>query len=308
MNPFKVIPMALLALFGLIVVMGSYFTVETTEVAFVRRFGQVQNDQPITTGLHFKLPMFDTVDKIQISVDTMKFEKIQVHTVDNQSVDLNAAMTYQIPASSAYHLLYEVGSPGHFGIAENVTPIIRDRIMKVFSQKNTITISDERTKISAEINKSISEVMHQIFGIQVIDFQLASINYSEQFRQSIEKAVQAKNDAVTAENKVREIKYQADQLREKANGERDAAIAQAQGAAQANLLKSKAEAESKLMLATSEAKAIEMKSAALEKNGKLVELTIAEQWNGQLPQYMLGNGTLPMLSLPTTEPSPFVKK
>ena len=48
------------------------------------------------------------------------------------------------------------------------------------------------------------------------------------------------------------------------------------------------------------AAAIERESKALEANPNLIQLRIAERWNGALPMYT-GN-SIPMLQLPTNKP------
>ena len=42
---------------------GSFYVVQPTEMAAVRRFGTVITTQPVGPGLHVKLPFVDTVDR-----------------------------------------------------------------------------------------------------------------------------------------------------------------------------------------------------------------------------------------------------
>jgi len=65
-----------------------------------------------------------------------------------------------------------------------------------------------------------------------------------------------------------------------AEAEADKERATAQGIADAQLMRAKAEAE-----------AINIKGEALRNNTNLVDLTIAEKWNGQLPEQYLGGGS-----------------
>ena len=58
----------LVALFAL----DSYFVVQPTEMAGVRRLGQVVTAKPLGPGPHFKLPLIDQVDRLQVSLDTFK--------------------------------------------------------------------------------------------------------------------------------------------------------------------------------------------------------------------------------------------
>lgn len=49
------------------------------------------------------------------------------------------------------------------------------------------------------------------------------------------------------------------------------------------------EAKQKVIQAEAEAKAMAIKSEALSKNKALVEYEAVLKWNGELPQYMMGN-------------------
>src|SRR5271168_5056469 len=64
----------------------SYFVVEPTEMAGVRRLGQVVTTKPLGPGLHYKLPMIDKVDRLQVSLDTFKLDRLTVNTIDNQPI------------------------------------------------------------------------------------------------------------------------------------------------------------------------------------------------------------------------------
>ena len=58
----------------------------------------------------------------------------------------------------------------------------------------------------------------------------------------------------------------------------------------------KEEAEQRLIQARAEAEAMKIKSDALSKNKSLVEYEAVLKWNGNLPQYMLGN-SIPFINL-----------
>ena len=62
----------------------------------------------------------------------------------------------------------------------------------------------------------------ELFGLEVLDLQIAKIEYSPTFVASVEAAVKAKNDAVAAENTVNRIRFEAEQVRVRAQGEADA--------------------------------------------------------------------------------------
>src|SRR6201993_2664788 len=103
-----IVAVILVALFAV----DSYFVVEPTEMAGVRRLGQVVTTKPLGPGLHYKLPFIDKVDRLQVSLDTFKLDRLTVNTIDNQPIAVTVGLTYRIPPQAVLPLLYEVGLCG----------------------------------------------------------------------------------------------------------------------------------------------------------------------------------------------------
>src|ERR1700731_2150831 len=82
-----------------------------------------------------------------------------------------------------------------------------------------------------------------LYHIEVVDFQIAAILYSESFRASVEAAVKAKNEAVAAENTVNRIRFEAEQAVARANGEAEAKLRIADADRLAAILNAQGKAE-----------------------------------------------------------------
>ena len=285
----------------------SLFVVEPTEMAGVRRFGEVTTREPYGPGLHLKLPLIDRVDHLQVSLDILQVQNLTMYTVDNQWVKISVGMTYRIPPPAVFRLLYQVGRSGSFGIRENVEPIIADRAMRVFARRNTIKISEERETIANEIRQLVSTRLAELFGLEVVDLQIAKIEYSPTFAASVEAAVKAKNDAVAAENTVNRIRFEAEQVRVRAQGEADAAAIQAEGQKRSAVIRAQGEAEAVRIVGEAQAASLQARGAAVAAYPQVVELVTAERWNGILPLTVLGeHGAVPFINLgpalPTAKP------
>ena len=207
------------ALMALIAINGSFFVVQPTEMAGVRRFGVVTSTAPIGPGLHFKSPFVEQVDHPQVSLTTFEAADLSVYTIDNQAVRIGIGLSYRVPPVAVFRLLYGVGRSGNVDIDGNLRPIVADRALRVFARRNTVSISAERESIANEIRRSIQEAVEQNFGIEVVDLQLSRIEYSAAFTQSVEAAVRAKNDALQAENTVAKIRYEGEQVKVQAEAQ-----------------------------------------------------------------------------------------
>jgi membrane protease subunit HflC len=284
---------------------GGFYTVQPTEMAGVRRLGTVVTTEPVGPGLHFKLPWVDTVDTIQTSLDTFQMNDLTVYTVDNQAVSVGVGVSYHIPASAVMHLLYGVGRSGNIDIAENIRPVLADRVLRVFSTQNTVGISANRQQIADEIRKQLADALGSIFGLEITDLQLSSITYSPSFQASVEAAVQAKNDAIRAENTVSKVRYEGEQAKVQANAQASVRIAQANAEAEATIAQARAQRESAILRAEGEAqgailtgeaqaKVIQQVGTAVAANPTVVSYEASHRWNGQLPGTMLSSTGTPL--------------
>ncbi len=182
---------------------------------------------PLTTGMHFKVPFFENVDRIQTSRSVYTLNALDVYTNDNQKVTIDVSIIYQIPSAAVMNLLYHVGRAGNFDIDSTILPVVRDRALAAFAQYNTLTISDQRAQITLQMRKDVSEALRRLFNVETIDVQLTGIHYSPVFDQSIEEAVRAKNLAVQAENTVAQKKFEGQQKTVTALAEAQAAVERA---------------------------------------------------------------------------------
>jgi modulator of FtsH protease HflC len=294
---------ALLAGGGLIalalVARDAFFTVQPTEMAGVRRMGVVVTHTPLGPGLHTKLPLIETADRLQVSLDTFQLPDLAVYTVDNQPVHVGIAVTYRIPAAAVLHLLYDVGRPGDVDIAANMRPVIADRALRVFARRNTIGLSAQREEIAAEIRREVGTALGALFGVEVADLQITAIRYSDSFTSSVEAAMPAKNEAVAAENQVARIRYEGEQRKVKAEADAVAQVTQAEAERQAAIVRAEGEAQALTLKGDAEAHVVAARSAALGSNPSLVAYTEAERWNGQMPTTVLGGqmGALPVFDV-----------
>ncbi len=313
-NLANVLPGKAIGLLGLIAILfvvvvtfigDCFFIIQPSEMGAVRRLGQVTTATPLKSGWYFKLPMIDTVDTLQISLDTFKTEDLVVYTVDNQPVTISASMSYRIPEKAVLKLLYQTGRVGSVDIAQNIHPVLNDRIMRVFAKMNTTSLSEQRVVIAEEIKKSVQQILDDLFSLEVVDLQISNIRYSKAFEDSIETAVKAKNEALAAENTVKRIQYEGEQrvvtakaeaevVMAKAEADKKAKILQAEaeaGSAEALVAKAEADKKAKILTAEGEARAIEleakakalkMQADAIKDNPSLVEFTKAQRWSGDL--------------------------
>jgi regulator of protease activity HflC (stomatin/prohibitin superfamily) len=309
---FKWLALAIAAIFIIYTLSDSYFIVQPTEMAGVRRLGTVRTAEPLPPGFYFKAPFIDKADTLQVSIDTFRIDNLRVYTVDNQSMQISVGVTYRIPRDAVLKLLYDVGRTGNFDIHRNIEQIIADRALRLFARRNTVKISEEREQIAGDVRVAVSQSVRELFGVDIFDLQIPAIKYSDTFVASVEAAVKAKNDAIAAENTVNRIRYEGEQKVVTAKAEAEAQVTRAQAQKQAQILAAEGDARGIELRAAAEAESIKVRGAALKENDRVIELTLAQRWTGQPPQTILGDrgGAVPFFNIgpasgqPAPQPAP----
>ena len=284
-----------------------YFTVNPAERAMVRFLGKVTTEKPLGPGLHFRSPIFAQVDRAQVSLTNLHIPVFSVNTIDNQKIDLDINVSYLVPESAVFHLLYEVGRAGDSDIRENVVPVVQDRVSRIFSTKNTNGISEQREGIQAETTNAVRGALKDLFKIDLQSLQIAKVIYSQAFIASNERSVLAKNEAIAEENRVKVAEFQAKQKVTLAEGEAQQARARASGDADA--LRFRAQAEKEAATLQGQGSAARYRSEIEGAGGfdnyiNVMNAQARLRWDGVAPRFMMGGdkgGTNFLMSLPESE-------
>jgi len=93
------------------------------------------------------------------------------------------------------------------------------------SKYNTLELISQREKVRGEIQTELKEIVLK-YNIVLDELSIVNFAFSNGFTQSIERKQIAEQDAITAQKKLEQIKFEAEQ-----------AIAKAKGEAESNRLK-----------------------------------------------------------------------
>ena len=99
-----------LAIFALSVVFGSFFTVETAQVAIVQRLGKFA--RVAGPGLNWKTPLIEAVVQ-RMSMKVQQFDvKVETKTQDNVFVQIPVSIQYKVIPESVEAAFYKHGVAG----------------------------------------------------------------------------------------------------------------------------------------------------------------------------------------------------
>jgi len=226
---------------------------------------------PLDEGLHFVVPFQDQV--VNMEVRTLKFVKdTSSASRDLQTVSTQVTVNYRASPESINSLYKEVGLDYQNRI---IAPAVEEVVKQVTAKYNAEELITKRPAVKSDIESAIEQRLDKFHIItevtSITDFQFSAL-----FAKAIESKVEAEQNALRAENDLKRIQVEAQQVEAKAMGVANANIAEADG----------------------EAKAIKIISEALAQNPNYLEWLKTQHWDGKLP-LVVGDGGTPFIQIPT---------
>lgn len=246
------------ALVALVIIITSVEVVSAGERGVLLERGAVQ-DEIKQPGWHFITPFLNNI--VTMDVQTQKGEvDAAAASKDLQSVTTRVALNYNTDPGKVNTLYQNVGKDYEERI---IAPALQETVKSVTAQFTAEELITKRGEVNTLMAKSIKDRLDDN-QIIVTDFSIVNFSFSGEFDKAIEAKQTAEQNAKRAENDLKRIQIEAQQ---------------------------------KIETAKADAESIRIQGQALRESNGLVELKAVERWNGQLPQYMLGEGTLPFLNL-----------
>ncbi len=262
------------------ILFGSWYTVPEGYHGVIARNGKVVGIAD--PGLHFKLPIFDSVYDMSIQTQKAEFKKISSYSKDIQLSESAVAVNYRLKPDYVQTMYSEVGT----GYADRIMfGRLEKRFKEVFGKFSAADIVFERDILSNQIEEQINADMAP-FGVIVEDLQIINIDFSDSYEAAVEATARAEAEVKKARQELERVRVDAERQ-----------VAEAQAKAKATIEAADAEAYATEKRGIAEAKAIAARGKALHDNPELIRLITAEKWNGILPQTMVPGGAVPFVEV-----------
>ena len=235
----------------IILLFSTFYIVSAGERAVLSTFGKPSLDSK-GEGLHLKIPLVQT--RVIMDVKTQKYEAdLTAASKDLQDVSTKIAINYRIVAERAPEIYREIG----INYAEKVIyPMEQETNKGITAQFTAEELITKREQVRERMKSSLIEKL-QSRGITVEEISIIDFKFSPSFTQAIEAKVTAEQNALAAKNKLEQVKYEAQQAVEAAQGK---------------------------------AEALRIEGDALRQNPQVLQIRAIEKWNGVMP-YVTGSAT-----------------
>src|SRR5207248_8614533 len=141
---------------ALIIILGSWYTVDQTERGVLLRNGAVIGTaQP---GLGFKLPLCDSVEKISVRTATYTWDKMNSYSFDQQPADLKISVTLRAAPEKVSDLYAKFGRLDA-AVNQVVSPVVNQQVKVVFGRYTAVKAIQERGPLNSAIKDAITATL-----------------------------------------------------------------------------------------------------------------------------------------------------
>ena len=201
------------------------------------------------------------------------------------------AVNYSIDQSTAEKLYKTVGEEYYSKI---LYPRLLENTKAVFSKYTAEKLVAYRENLSSEITALVLEDVAD-FGINVSSISVQDIDFTDAFTNAVEAKQVAQQNKLTAETEQAQLTMQAEQEAARQVIKAQADAEQATIAARADLEVTKIQADAAEYAGQKEA--AKNKAIAESLSSELVRYYYIQQWDGRLPETMLGDSANVLIGL-----------
>ena len=260
---------------------GFFGKVGAGNVAVVTHFGKIK-EETLDSGFHFK-SYFDTLNPMSTRTQTRTVD-LSAFSSDIQQVSAKVTIHYNVDKTNAATLFREVGRDYSNTL---LPPRVQENTKIVFARYTAEELVQHRDELSSGILELMREDLAS-YGINVSTVAIEDIDFTDAFTNAVEAKQVATQERLTAQTQQERLTMEAEAAaqRETIKAQADAEVAKIEADAEAYAIKMKAEAEAEANKKLSESITTE-----------LIDYNKVQQWNGEMPQFMGGTNTIPVLDM-----------
>jgi len=232
-------------------------------------------------GFHWVAPIGQDIALVNIQIQKAEATELTASS-DLQDVTTTVAVNYRLEASKVLTIYKDLRNDYEQRV---ITPNIQEALKATTAKYVATALITQRESVK-DLFLNILRSKLSVYGIDVLSVSVTDFQFSPSFTQAIEAKVTAEQNALAAQNKLKQIEYEAEQQ-----------VIQATANATATITIATANANATVITANATAQAVEIIQAQL--TPEYIQYLYAIGWDGKLPLYWSGNSTTPFIMIPT---------
>lgn len=260
----------------------AFVIVESGHVGVIVTLGAVQ-PVPLSEGFHLKKPFMDTIVQTDIRL-TKAVSKSVAASKDLQTVQTQVSVQYSLTGAVAPRTYQRIGTRDVVA-ATVIGPAIQESVKAVTAQFTAEQLVTKRAEVKQQIQLAIESFIRVTLedkdvatALTIANVAITDFEFSDEFNKAIELKVRAEQEALQAVN------------------EKTRRVTQAEAGYQERKLAADGEAYEIEAASKAKADAIAREAKALKNNPALIQLRLAEKWDGTLPRFT-GGESIPLINI-----------
>lgn len=260
----------------------AFVIVESGHVGVIVTLGAVQ-PVPLSEGFHLKKPFMDTIVQTDIRL-TKAVSKSVAASKDLQTVQTQVSVQYSLTGAVAPRTYQRIGTRDVVA-ATVIGPAIQESVKAVTAQFTAEQLVTRRAEVKQQIQTAIESFIRVTLedkdvptALTIANVAITDFEFSDEFNKAIELKVRAEQEALQAVN------------------EKTRRVTQAEAGYQERKLAADGEAYEIEAASKAKADAIAREAKALKNNPALIQLRLAEKWDGTLPRFT-GGESIPLINI-----------
>ncbi|MGO1297517.1 MAG: protease modulator HflC [Vibrio sp.] len=213
----------------------SLFVIPEGQRGIVVRFGKINKDDGGTVahiykpGIHFKLPLFDRVKRLDARIQTMDGKADRFVTAEKKDVIIDSYVKWRIQDFGRFYLATGGGNSltAEALLERKVTDVLRSEIgereikqivsgprnkevlpdsadsdvVNTEAAKKALKTDGQRDQIMDDVLTDTRESASKDLGVQVVDFRIKKINLPDEISESIYRRMRAERESVARKHR-----------------------------------------------------------------------------------------------------------
>lgn len=244
------------ARFGFAIIVGlvfvviglSAFTVNERELAIKLRFGEIREAQH-EPGLHWKLPVIETVRKFPRRILKIDDAPQDVFTLDRQNMTVDFFVKWRIVDEVKF---YTSTGGSQQAAVERLREIIKNSVVTEFGKRSTReAISVERMELMRDMLAKARPTAEGL-GVELVDFRVKQVEFVARVRESVYEQMRAERQQLATQTR--------------AEGREAAALIESTAEKQRTVIIADANRQSQIIRGEGDAKAAEIYATAYNRD------------------------------------------
>jgi len=229
----------------LLVVSKSVYIVKETERGVKLQFGEVV-EADLRPGLHFKIPMVNTVRLFDARVQTLDTRPSAFLTLEAKRLIVDSYVKWRISDVEKY---YTATSGDSFRASDLLSTRIETSLRNEFGTRTlTEVVSGEREEVMDAVIVDLSQLTEAELGLQVVDVRVKRIDLPPEVSSSVYERMRTERERLA-----RELRSRGNELAEgiRADADRQSTVIMAEAYRDSEIIRGEGDAEATRIYASS---------------------------------------------------------